>query len=149
MRGRRAAPEGHLHAQRGPRRLHVHGIALQDHRVRADHVQRGGFLPEVRRLHWEEFVEFLKTACERFGKILMITDGAPQHRSKLVREEIRLLGGLELEFFPPGCPGLNAIEGLWRQMKHVVLDMPYVRFSPFTQTRVCMAMQVFTPDLMQ
>ena len=59
----------------------------------------------------------------------MITDGAPQHRSKLVREEIRLLGGLELEFFPPGCPGLNAIEGLWRQMKHVVLDMPYVRFS--------------------
>ena len=59
----------------------------------------------------------------------MITDGAPQHRSKLVREEIRLLGGLELEFFPPGCPGLNAIEGLWRQMKHAVLDAPYVRFS--------------------
>ena len=29
----------------------------------------------------KEFVEFLKAACERFGKILMITDGAPQHRS--------------------------------------------------------------------
>ena len=25
----------------------------------------------------KEFVEFLKAACERFGKILMITDGAP------------------------------------------------------------------------
>ena len=33
MRGRRAAQEGRLHAQGGPRRLHVHGIALQDHRV--------------------------------------------------------------------------------------------------------------------
>ena len=28
----------------------------------------------------KEFVELLKAACERFGKILMITDGAPQHR---------------------------------------------------------------------
>ena len=26
----------------------------------------------------KEFVEFLKVACERFGKILMITGGAPQ-----------------------------------------------------------------------
>ena len=42
MRSRRAAQEGHLHAQGGPRRLHAHGIALQDHRVRSDHAGRGG-----------------------------------------------------------------------------------------------------------
>ena len=30
---------------------------------------------------------------------------------------------------PPGCPDLNAIEEMWRQMKHAVLDVPYVRFS--------------------
>ena len=47
MHGRRAAQEGHLHAQGGPRRLHVHGIALQDHRVRPDHAERGGVLPVV------------------------------------------------------------------------------------------------------
>ena len=35
----------------------------------------------------KEFAGFLKAACERFGKILMITDGAPQHRSKFVKEE--------------------------------------------------------------
>ena len=40
-----AAQEGRLHAQGGPRRLHVHGIALQDHRVRPDHAGRGGVLP--------------------------------------------------------------------------------------------------------
>ena len=51
----------------------------------------------------------------------MITDGAPQHRSKLVREELGRLNGLELEFFPPGCPDLNAIKEVLRQVKHAVL----------------------------
>ena len=59
----------------------------------------------------------------------MITDGAPQHRSKFVREEIGRLDCVELQFLPPGCPDLNAIEEVWRQMKHAVLDVPYVRFS--------------------
>ena len=77
----------------------------------------------------KELVEFLKAACERFGKILMITDGAPQHRSKFVREKIGRLDGVELQFLPPGCPDLNAIEEAWRQMKHAVLDAPYVRFG--------------------
>ena len=34
----------------------------------------------------------------------MIRDGAPQHRSKFVREVIRRLGGLELEFSLRGAP---------------------------------------------
>ena len=53
MHGRRAAQEGQLHAQGSPRRLHVHGIALQDHRVRPDHAGRGGVLPEIRLLYRE------------------------------------------------------------------------------------------------
>ena len=88
-----------------------------------------GFFQRYGSFTGKEFVEFLKAACERFGKILMITDGAPQHRSKFVREEIGRLGGLDLEFFPPGCPDLNAIEEVWSQMKHAVLDVPYVRFG--------------------
>ena len=36
-----------------PRRLHVRGIALQDHRVRPDHAGRGGVLPEIRLLYRE------------------------------------------------------------------------------------------------
>ena len=88
-----------------------------------------GFFQRYGPFTGKEFVEFLKAACERFGKILMITDGAPQHRSKFVREEIGRLDGVELQFLPPGCPDLNAIEEVWRQMKHAVLDVPYVRFS--------------------
>ena len=82
-----------------------------------------GFFQRYGSFTGKEFVEFLKAACERFGKILMITDGAPQHRSKFVREEIGRLDGVELQFLPPGCPDLNAIEEAWRQMKHAVLDV--------------------------
>ena len=64
-----------------------------------------GFFQRYSSFTGKEFVEFLKAACERFGKILMITDGAPQHRSKFVREEIGRLDGVELQFLPPGCPG--------------------------------------------
>ena len=77
----------------------------------------------------KEFAGFLKAACERFGKVRMIAYGAPQHRSKFVREEIGRLDGVELQFLPPGCPDLNAIEEARRQMKHAVLNVPYVRFS--------------------
>ena len=59
----------------------------------------------------------------------MVTDGAPQHRSKFIREEIGRLDSVELQFLPPGYPDLNAVEEAWRQMKHAVLDVPYVRFS--------------------
>ena len=85
-----------------------------------------GFFRRYDSFTGREFAEFLKAACERFGKILMITNGAPQHRSGLVKEELGRLGGLELEFFPPGCPDLNAMEEKWRQMKHRTLDVPYI-----------------------
>ena len=77
----------------------------------------------------EEFVKFLKAVHAKFGKILIILDGAAQHRAKCVKEELKKLVGLELKFLPPGCPDLNAIEEIWRQMKHAVLDIPYVTFG--------------------
>ena len=80
-----------------------------------------GFFQRYGSFTGKEFVEFLKAACEKFGKILMITDGASQHRSKFVMEEIGRLDGVELQFLPPGCPDLNAIEEVWRQMKHTIL----------------------------
>ena len=55
-----------------------------------------GFFQRCGSFTGKEFVELLKAACERFGKILIIADGAPQHRSKFVREEIGRLDGVEL-----------------------------------------------------
>ena len=129
MRSRRAAQEGHL-TPKGVRGVYTytgsHSKTIVFGLITLD---GEGFFQRYGSFTGKEFVEFLKAACERFGKILMITDGAPQHRSKLVREEFGRLDGVELQFLPPGCPDLNAIEEVWRQMKHAILDVPYVRFS--------------------
>ena len=77
----------------------------------------------------------MKAAYERFGKILVIADGALKHRLRLVAEEIQQPGRAELEFLPPGCPDPNAIEEVWRQMKHSILDVPYVQFSSVQRHR--------------
>ena len=76
-----------------------------------------GFFQRYGSFTGKEFVEFLKAACKRFGKILMIADGAPQHRSKFVREEIGRLDGVELEFLPPYTLQLNPVETVWRDLK--------------------------------
>ena len=60
----------------------------------------------------------------------MVLDSASYHKSKAVREYVESTGGdIELGFLPPYTPQLNAIEELWRQMRHAILDVPYVRFS--------------------
>lgn len=76
----------------------------------------------------DEFADFLREAHAHFGKpIMMILDRAPQHKAKIIRETLKELdGAVELEFLPPGCPDLSAIEEVWRQVKHAVLDIPYV-----------------------
>ena len=75
----------------------------------------------------DEFADFLIKAYRRFGMLLMILDRAPQHKAALVHETLAGLNGMiELEYLPPGCPELNAVEEIWRQMKHAVLDVTYL-----------------------
>ena len=75
-------------------------------------------------------MSFLKNACQKFGKLLMILDGAPQHKARVVRDALGELNGqVNLLFLPAGCPDLSATEELWRQMETVVLVGPYVKFK--------------------
>lgn len=52
------------------------------------------------------------------GKVLVIWDRLPSHRSLLVKEFVAGLGGrLELEFLPAYAPELNPVEYLWGHWK--------------------------------
>ncbi len=63
-----------------------------------------------------------------FGKAMMVLDGASQHRAGIVLEALKEMNGeARLASLPPGCPDLNAIEGVWHQMKRAVLDAPAVK----------------------
>ncbi len=81
------------------------------------HVQEEAFRgPQV--------VRFLHHLLQHLaGKLLVIWDGAPIHRSKVVKAFLSE-GGAErvwLEQLPSYAPELNPVEGIWRYLKRVRL----------------------------
>ncbi len=69
-------------------------------------------------------VQFLRHLLRHItGKILVIWDGSPIHRSLVVKQFLAD-GGAEriwLEQLPAYAPELNPVEGIWRQLKRVQL----------------------------
>jgi len=81
------------------------------------HVQEAAFRgPRV--------VRFLKHLLQHIaGKLLVIWDGAPIHRSQVVKHFL-VAGGAErvwLEQLPAYAPERNPVEGVWRYLKRVRL----------------------------
>jgi transposase len=67
-----------------------------------------------------QVVEFLEHLLRHLpGKLLIIWDGLPGHRSRLVKDFVaRQKGRLELERLPAYAPELNPVEYLWGHLKH-------------------------------
>lgn len=67
-----------------------------------------------------QIVEFLEHLLRHLpGKLLVIWDGLPGHRSRLVKEFVDGQSGrLELERLPAYAPELNPVEYLWGHLKH-------------------------------
>ena len=72
-----------------------------------------------------EVVRFLKHALRQTtGKLLVIWDGSPIHRSKVVKEFLKspaTSSWLRLERIPGYAPELNPDEGIWKHLKYVEL----------------------------
>ena len=67
-----------------------------------------------------QVVEFLEHLLRHLpGKLLVIWDGLPGHRSRLVKDFVAAQKGrLELERLPAYAPELNPVEYLWGHLKH-------------------------------
>lgn len=74
------------------------------------------------RVNGEVFVQFLRRlmlAAER--SIIVVVDGHPVHRSKLVTDFVNSTDGkLELQFLPPYSLQLNPDEQVWKNVKERV-----------------------------
>lgn len=71
-----------------------------------------------------DVVQFLQGLLEEIrGKVMVIWDGAPIHRSKVVKEFLAqgAAARLRLEPLPAYAPELNPDEGIWRYLKRVEL----------------------------
>ena len=66
-----------------------------------------------------QFVEFLHALTQQIrGKLLVIWDGLPAHRSRVVKDYVQSLDGhLVLERLPAYAPELNPVEYIWGYMK--------------------------------
>lgn len=71
------------------------------------------------KLNAEAFVVFLRNFLQgRAGKVLLVVDGHPAHKAKVVKSYVQSLKGrLELHFLPPYAPDLNPDEFVWSHMK--------------------------------
>lgn len=71
-----------------------------------------------------DVVGFLKHLARQVaGKLLVIWDGAPIHRSQVVKEYLSngAAKRIHLEQFPSYAPELNPAEGIWNYLKRVEL----------------------------
>jgi transposase len=98
-----------------------------------DHLSAmGGITPEgklymmvqERAYRGPDVVGFLKHLARHIaGKLLVLWDGAPIHRSRIVKEYLRngAARRIHLEQLPSYAPELNPAEGIWNYLKRVEL----------------------------
>jgi transposase len=81
-------------------------------------------IEQERAFKGEDVVRFLKHLLRQIpGKVLVIWDGSPIHRSKAVKKflEDGAASRLRLEQLPGYAPDLNPDEGIWKHLKCVEL----------------------------
>lgn len=61
-------------------------------------------------------LDFLKSLHEKYSKLLLIWDKAPNHRARIVQEYIKT-HNIKQEWFPSACPEENPMEQAWSQLK--------------------------------
>ena len=69
-----------------------------------------------------QVIRFLKHLLRRIpGKLLIVWDGAPIHRSKAIQQFLSdgAAARIHLERFPGYAPELDPEEGIWRHLKRV------------------------------
>lgn len=83
-----------------------------------------------------DVVAFLRHLLRHIaGKLLIVWDGAPLHRRRVVKDFLReeAHGRIHLERFPGYAPELDPQEGIWRHMKYV--ELRNVCCADLTETR--------------
>jgi transposase len=113
--GRTWAPKGQTPAvETSGRRQSVNAISAVN--------ARGEFWFKVytQRLNKERFLHFLKAFMRgRQIPVLLVIDGHPAHRARIIAEYVQSLKGrLEIHFLPGYAPELNPDEFVWNHLKN-------------------------------
>lgn len=103
------------------------------HRLTHDHLSVIGAIGLAAQLYFQvydhaitsrEVIRFLRHLLRHIpGRLLIIWDGAPIHRSRAVKQFLHegAATRIHLERFPGYAPELDPEEGVWRHLKYVEL----------------------------
>ena len=64
------------------------------------------------------FVRYLKEVRRKWGKVLLVTDNASQHKHKDVLKYLEEHDGLEILYLPTATPKLSAVESVWKDAEY-------------------------------
>ena len=64
------------------------------------------------------FVRYLKEVHRKWGKVLLVTDSASQHKRREARKYLEEHDGLEILYLPTATPKLSAVESVWKDAKY-------------------------------
>ena len=64
------------------------------------------------------FVRYLKEVRRKWGKVLLVTDNASQHKHREVQKYLEEHDGLEILYLPTATPKLSAVESVWKDAKY-------------------------------
>ena len=64
------------------------------------------------------FVRYLREVRYKWGKALIITDNASQHRHRDVKKYLEGNDGVEVLYLPTATPKLSAVENVWKDAKY-------------------------------
>lgn len=101
---------------------------------------RGAFWYEIytERLNADGFIRLLRRFMRgRRGPVLLVLDGHPSHRAKVVAKYVQSLKGrLELHFLPGYAPELNPDEFVWNHLKRQGVSKKPLRKDESLRSRV-------------
>ena len=64
------------------------------------------------------FVRYLKEVRRKWGKVLLVTDNASQHKHRDVLKYLEGHDGLEILYLPTATPKPGAVESVWKDAKY-------------------------------
>ena len=64
------------------------------------------------------FVRYLRKVRRKWGRVLLVTDNASQHKHRDVKRYLKEHDGMEMLYLPTATPKLSAVESVWKDAKY-------------------------------
>ena len=83
------------------------------------------FFKPYEKFNTISFLDYLKAAHKKFGKIFVIINRVAQHTSNGTKKYVKANKDVKLAYLPRGSPHLSMIEEIWKQCKHEHVQSEY------------------------